>query len=735
VRRRLVLGRSFPGLQLFLGLAVASSAGLLVGCGSGETGTGSEPPAATPRAAASPPNLLLVTMDTTRADALGAYGQSRDTTPNIDRLARSGVLFEHVATTNPETLPAHSSIFTGTYPYVHGVRANSGYLLADRNVTLAEVLAAHGYRTGAEVAAPVLRAETRVTQGFEHYRGAESPGVELEVVHYSRGLRTEETKPIRTGADITARGIDFLHETDDGRPFFLWLHYFDAHNPYSSLPRFVRKLGPDSYHAAVATEDFQIGLVLHELRELGLEENTLVVLTADHGEGLDEHGEPSHSFFVYDTTMRVPLVLAGLPSLPRGARIPSLVRTIDIAPTVLDLLGLPPLEDVQGASLVPLIEGRVEDLQLTAYGEATRFASTFGLPVLRCLEQGRWKYIHKVNPELYDVVADPGELHDLARSRPEVVASMSGELQTLLADAPTPRDDAAAAVDARTAEQLMALGYVARGPTTAIHDDPASLELRGPDPSSKAADVQVIATAGGLIRRQSYDDALELLAGLRRRNPTSLYAMSLTAEALMGKQRYPEAIALLRRVRAADPKDREAAYQLAHALAESGGKDEAAELYLTLLGDDACDERVRLEQRDLLQRLHRYDELVRVLADGAQRCPEMASNLNNYAWALATLPEAPLRDGGEAVRVIRGVIARSPEEAPGFLDTLGAALAETGDFDGATRAGTRALEVARTAGAPPAVLSQLEDHLAAYRSRRAVRDPAGDSLTAGATGD
>lgn len=678
---------------------------------------------ATPPAAVAPdrPNLLLVTLDTTRADALSAYGQPLETTPNIDRLAERGVLFEDVSTSHPETLPSHATIFTGKWPFAHGVRGNAGYLLSDRNRTLAEVLRDNGYRTGAEIAALVLREDTRVTQGFEHYRGAESPGVTLKTVRYRRGPEEEKTAPIRVGSDVTARGIDFLREHRD-EPFFLWLHYFDAHAPYSAPPLFNRRIPESPYHAEVAYADYQLGLVLRELERLGLADRTLVVVTADHGEGLEEHGEPTHSFFLYDSTVRVPLVLAGLPELPRGLRVETPVRTADVAPTILALLDLPALDGVQGRSLVPLLQPDAAVPELVAYGEASYFTPTLGLPMLRYLRRGPWKYIHKVNPELYDLQADPDEQHDLAGRHPERVADLRDELERLLAQAPR-IDTEQEAVDEHTAAQLVALGYVARTPAFEIGDELESLELRGEDPVSKLEDVRVLSEVTGLLDRGQYQDALDALGPVRARNPDASYPLDLTAQALMGLSRHAEAVPLMERVRDARPGDPDPVYLLARALAGAGRGEEAAELLDGLLAEDPCDERVRLDQNQLLVDLGRYQARMAFLARGAELCPQLLANRNNWAWALATAPVDELRDGERAVRVIRQVIADADEPNPAYLDTLAAALAETGDFAGAIEQQAEAIEQLRALNGPPALISQLESQLAGYRRGEPVRDP------------
>jgi arylsulfatase A-like enzyme len=493
------------------------------------------------------PNLLFITMDTTRADALGVYGQPRSTTPNLDRLASEGVLFDRVTTASPETLPSHATLFTGKWPYRHGVRSNAGYVLADRNTTLAEHLKSMGYRTAAEVAAPVLRQLTQLTQGFDEIRGAESPRVELLRIPVAGHPNRFETTNVRTGVDITRNGIAFLRRNRHQK-FFLWLHYFDPHAPYAPPARF-REAFPDSpYHAEVASTDHQIGLVVAELDRLQIRERTLIVVTADHGEGLGEHGESSHSYFLYDSTMRVPLVLTGLAGLPGNTRISSPVRTVDVAATALDLLGAPPLPEIDGTSLGPLIRGETDSVELTSYGEASQLLAVFRLPLLRFVSQGRWKYIHKVAPELYDVESDPTESRNLAAAHPEVVERLREQLETMLRGVVSDSDGSRAGIDSKTQEQLTALGYVAQGTGDALDDELASLELRGDDPTTKMAEVETLLRTGPLIKAGRHAEALALLEPIVKKNPESALALGRISEALQGLGRSREAVAMLARM-------------------------------------------------------------------------------------------------------------------------------------------------------------------------------------------
>jgi arylsulfatase A-like enzyme/Flp pilus assembly protein TadD len=721
------------GLVAFTGLCLGVSLGL-PGCGEGrdEARPAESPIEHAPIAETEasdgkderPLNVVLITLDTTRADALGTYGQALPTTPNLDRLAETGVVFEQAMTSSPATLPSHATIFTGLQPFAHGVRANAGYVLADRHTTLAEVLAKHGYRTGAEIAAAVLSAESRIAQGFEHRRDASSPGVQLVSLTFAPNTPDQKivTKPIRLGSDITRRGIEFI-ERNRGEPFFLWLHYFDPHSPYKAPSEFNAEIPSSPYHAEVASADHEVGRIVERIEDLGLRERTLVIVTADHGEGLGDHGEATHSFFVYDSTMRVPLIFWGLEGRLESRRVESLARTVDIAPTVLELLELPGLANAQGASLAAQLTGRPGGPSV-AYGESSmRFYGIFGIPPLRTLREGRWKYIHKVSPELYDVVADPGELTNRIADKPEEAERLRARLEAMIRDAPPPPEDAIAPLDSRIAAQLAALGYVASAPENAAEHELALLDLSGDDPVSKASDVQILAIAAGLVQRQAYEQALPDLRKLAERNPDRPVVLSLFAQALAGLERYDEALPVFRQLHefgAATPNE---TAKLANLLARRGETDEAIELYTGLLSEEPCHEEALSDLNVVYRTTSRFDALVEVLAHAARVCPDIASILNGYAWALATLPREDLRNGALAVEVARAALAASGTDDPGTLDTLAAALAETGDFEQAVQVQSGAIRQLEKARAPKAMIAAFEDHLETFEASRPIRDP------------
>jgi arylsulfatase A-like enzyme/thioredoxin-like negative regulator of GroEL len=673
-----------------------------------------------PEAASGPLNVLVVTLDTTRADALGAYGQSLPVSPRIDAMAADGVLFEQAVASVPSTLPSHSTLFTGKQPYAHGVRSNSGYRLSDANLTLAEVLRTRGYRTGAEIAAPVLASKTQLDQGFDVYRDPKTSRSILELLDKRRGGWLEGAQ--RPAEEITRNGIEFLRESA-GRPFLLWLHYFDPHVPHDPPEPFKSQIAASPYHAEIRRADHHVGLVLDELERLGLRERTIVVLTADHGEGRDEHDEDTHSFFVYDTTMRVPLVFWGAAAIPRGRRVSSLVRLVDVAPTIVDLLGLPPLEGAQGVSLRPLLEDPGADLGLTGYGESFEPTLTFGSSVLRFVRLGNWKYIHKLEPELYDVSADPGETRNLAAQHPEVAARLRVRLEELVAAAPAKPEDAETEVDAETLAELQALGYMGGRTSLNLDDEFALLELRGPDPTRRVDDLRYFVAAWGDIRSANYGRAERRFLRVWKNNPESPFVLYGLIQAVMHLDRDDEAIELLRRGIELEPDSVDYRLFLGQKLKARGETAEAARTLREALDLDPCSVKVRLLLAELMRAAVRYEDQLGVLEAGGDSCREWVVVSNALAYALATSPRQSLRDGPRAVRLSQAVVAETEGRHPDYVDTLAAAFAETGAFDRAVAEQRRAIAMLEGHDVPDGVIEAFQRHLAAFEAGQPVREP------------
>ena len=666
-------------------------------------------------------NVVLITLDTTRADALGSYGQRRPITPNLDRLAAEGAQFAQCASSAPSTLPSHSTLFTGRYPFVHGVRSNAGYVLSDENTTLAEVLSAHGYRTSAEIAAPVIGGHTQLGQGFDRYHDLEFQDIQRKTIHVrdADGERAVEVDE-REAEDITRFGLQFIKENRSEK-FFLWLHYFDAHQPYSPPGRFYETSSESPYHGEIQYIDEQIGRVLEHIEGLGLRERTLVVVTADHGEAMGEHDEQTHVYFVYDSTIHVPLLFWGA-TVPRGLKVESLVRTVDVAPTILDILKLPPLEGIQGASLLPLLKKESLDLELVGYGESVEPHIVFGASVLRFVRKGQWKYIHKVKPELFDLTGDPGELHNLSSVHPEIVERLRMALSALIEEAPEPASGARTAIDTATAAQLEALGYMAAAPSEPLSDEMALLEVSGVDPTALTDDMKLVAKAEGYRLTRRFEESAEKYRAVIERNPDRVLILMRYANVLGRLGDDDERFEILTRVIELSPETAPAYSDLAHIVFKRGDPAEAERLLAASLSIDPCTASPRATLAYLAAKRNDRARHLQVLKEGIDQCPREDGIFNNYAYALATNPDAEHRDGNEALRIAKQITQGEAGRRPDYLDTLACAHAESGDFASAVRVGEQALALLEAAGNPE-LIEESKTHLEQFRAGRPVREP------------
>jgi choline-sulfatase len=496
-------------------------------------------------------NVLLVTLDTTRADHLGCYGRTNVQTPTLDGLAASGALFESAYTSAVLTLPSHASILTGVLPPEHGVRANGNYRLAPASVTLAELLADAGWKTGAAVGSFVLDSMFGLDQGFGEYDDELASADSLDPSHAERNATA-----------VTDAAFRFLDGAKDQR-WFLWAHYFDAHQPYNPPKAFVDANPGRPYDAEIAYMDAELGRLLAGIRARGGAERTLVVITADHGEGLRNHGELTHGVFLYDETARVPLIISA-PGLVAGARrIGAVVRTTDIVPTVLDLLGLSPRAGLAGRSLRDLMSGKSQDLELVAFGEAPRALLGFGWSPIASLREGRWKYIEAPTPELYDLKADPGEKSNLAPSQPSVVADLREKLVRLYASAvDAGRGSAQHVATPDELEKLRSLGYAGSDDkkSKALLDSDPQILLQGGarglvDPKLRIDELDQVNEVFVAFSTGQFPRAIELSDRILQQDPDNAAARQYKADSLRSLNRFEEALAEYDRLLTRDPSD------------------------------------------------------------------------------------------------------------------------------------------------------------------------------------
>lgn len=542
-----------------------------------------------PAAAAPPASVLLVTVDTLRADRLGAYGDAEARTPVLDALAREGVLFERAFTPVPLTLPAHATLLTGLLPPAHGVRVNGAHVLREGIPTLAEALRARGRATAAFVGGFPVAARFGLARGFDHYD---------DHVEKAPGLHFDLAERPATAVVAAARAWLAAH----AGPVFVWLHVFDPHAPYAPPAAFRHR---DPYRGEIAAVDAALGPLLAAWK--ARPDPSLVAVTSDHGEAFGEHGEESHSLFVYDTTLRVPLVLAGTGIAP--GRRAGAVSIADLAATLLARVAGDgprlPGRDLLGPAAAP--DG--------LYAETLAPQHDFGWSGLRAWRQGRFKYVRAPRPELYDLQADPDETTDVAARLPGPLADLSAGLDRALAA--MGERETAARVDAGAAERLRALGYVQGPGGRGSGADPKDMlpvarkiaAAVGPFPTpldAARAYAEIVALdrdnplvnlrlADALLRAGRPGQAVPYYDHVVRRGPRTADAHVGLATALLALGRADAAGRALEEGLAVDPGNGQLHYNLGELARAAARRDEARRRYEAALRDPVT--RARAEAR------------------------------------------------------------------------------------------------------------------------------------------
>jgi arylsulfatase A-like enzyme/Tfp pilus assembly protein PilF len=528
-----------------------------------------------------PLNVVVVTVDTLRADRLHCYGYPNIETPVLDGIAQRGALFENAVVQTPLTPPSHASIFTGQNPNVHKVRNTGGFVLQPSSHPLARLLHEQGWQTGAFVGSAVLKKLFGFNNGFDVYDD-EMP---------RPGNRNEfREDPERKASVVVDRAIHWLENRNSGSPFFLWVHLYDPHIPYAPPPEFAAKYKGRPYDAEIAYSDAQLGRLFEAVGKKSPADQTLIAVLSDHGESLGEHGELTHGVFLYDSTMRIPFLMAG-PGIPAGVRIRPQVRSIDFLPTLLELMGGRAPGYVQGASLVAAFSGKTPATDLS-YAETLYPKMNMNWAELRSIRTDRWKYIRAPRAELYDLAADPHEQKNvLAENRAEV-QKLESELKKIAGSGSEKVETAM--VDERVMDQLKSLGYVS-GAGGRSYD----LTNSGTDPK----------------------DAIRILQ------------MIDEAESSQNNLPEPKRIALLKQALAQDPKNPSLYYQLGGRLEKNALYDQAMELYRTALSKGIESARLHSRLGDLLVRRGEKEAAIAEYEKAARINPADLDSQNNLATA------------------------------------------------------------------------------------------------------
>jgi arylsulfatase A-like enzyme/Flp pilus assembly protein TadD len=521
--------------------------------------------ASTALATSKPPaNVIVITIDTLRPDHLGCYGYKQIRTPNIDAIAAQGTRFEKAFTSVPVTLPAHTMIFTGTYPTFSGMHDFAGNKLGPNQPTLASVLKDHGYTTGAVIGSAVLDSRFGLNRGFDFY---------YDHFDFNRLQESNIEEMERPGNLVAAAALDWLSK-NYRKSFFLWMHLYDPHFPYRPPKPFDDEYKGRPYDGEIAFADEQVGRLIRFLKEKYLYRNTLIVLSGDHGESLGEHGEKTHGFFIYNSTLHVPLIirLPG-PAARKAATVPDLVNLADLMPTVLQFLQIQIPQEVQGRSLLPLLHGKHEADTRSLYSESFLARLHFNWSELRGIETTKYHFIDAPKPELYDVEADPQETQNLFASKRAVAEELQSRLKGLIIQYSAGKELAEkTGLDPALLERLKSLGYAgfSGGGASATLSDRAL-----PDPKDRVETYELFSSAMVDSQHGQYEDSEQKLLAVLKTDPDLIPAHYILGLNYYRMRQFPMAIEQLNRVLQLSPEYALAAYQLGLAYARNGDLDHA----------------------------------------------------------------------------------------------------------------------------------------------------------------
>ena len=507
------------------------------------------------------PNVILITIDTVRADHIGCYGAKQVQTPTTDALAHDGILFEHAISQVPLTWPSHAVILTGTYPFQNGVQDFTGQPLAPRFRSVAQAFKQHGYTTGAVVSAFVLDRSWGLARGFDFYDDAFSPE---EFQKRDLGLVD------RKATESVTHAINWLKQPTH-RPFFFWLHLYDPHSPYDPPEPYHTQYRDHLYDGEIAYADHELGRLITWLKNNHLYERTMIVLLSDHGESLGDHGEKEHGFFVYNSTVHVPLIVkppAG--SRFRPGRIARPVETVAVAPTLLAAAGIKDAVEKQFNSRGLL--GSAAGKEDAAYSETFYPLNSFGWSPLHALETARYHYVDAPQPELYDLSADPEEKNNVVAAQSATAAVLKEKLRSLLQRNPyKPPEGGNANLSLDALEKLRALGYVAyHSPVS-----PEALATGLPDPKTKLEEFNSILSAEDAFHANDFEKGERLLTKVREQDPKMYIVPFMLGEAGLAKKDWPEAEAEFRKCLDLNPNFDQAMTGLSRALLYQNKDEEA----------------------------------------------------------------------------------------------------------------------------------------------------------------
>ncbi|HKS76150.1 MAG TPA: sulfatase-like hydrolase/transferase [Terriglobales bacterium] len=512
------------------------------------------------------PNIILITLDTTRADRMDFLGSNRGLTPNLDTVAKQGIVFTRAYSHVPLTTASHTTILTGTYPQFNHVN-DFGIPISPHLPYLPDLLHHQGYHTAAFVASLVLDPLDGTAPGFDRGFDFYDAGFSLRR-HGADRYRTVE----RRGSEVVNRALAWLSQNHTN-PFFVWVHLYDAHDPYDPPEPFKTKYKSQPYDGEIAYADSAVGKLLDTLREHNLYDGTLIALMADHGESLGAHGENTHGIFLYDETLHVPLVVKLPGNRDAGTRVETRAQLVDVTPTILQIAGIQAPKEIQGESLLKLLPVPGEKqavIDRPAYSETDYPRRAFGWSSLRALRTGKYLYVASPDRELYNQETDPAELHNLASDSKAVAQTLGSQLDAFREKTSQTLVELAKP-DPEQMKKLQALGYVASEETKITHS-----EVGGIDPKSKVEVSNLLHDAMFEVEDAQYTDAIPKLEQVLKDQPGMAIAEMQLGLAYSRLRTYDKALAHLKNAVKLLPDNGMGHYELGLALFETGDWNAAA---------------------------------------------------------------------------------------------------------------------------------------------------------------
>src|SRR5450755_4050486 len=604
------------------------------------------------------PNVVVITIDTLRADHLGCYGDKAIRTPNIDALASKGARFERAYTPVPVTLPAHTVIFTGTYPMHSGMHDFSGNKLNPGQDTLASVLKQHGYVTGAVIGSAVLDSRFGLNQGFDFY---------YDHFDFNRLQESNLEEMERPGNVVADVALDWLRKNRNNK-FFLWMHLYDPHYPYRPPAPYSDEYKEHPYDGEIAFADAQVGRLVTFLKANGLYRNTILVLSGDHGESLGEHGEQHHGFFVYNATLHVPVIIR-LPGNSTPRVVPDLVSLADLMPTVLQALKFDVPSQVQGFNLLPLMGVKRQEEARSLYAETYLPRLHFNWSELRAVETDKYHFIDAPKPELYDLSKDPGETQNLYAQKAAVSDELRARLTALVSQFTAgPELAQKTGLDPALMERLKSLGYAG----FSGGGDPTITSRNLPDPKDRVITYELISDAIADSQHGRYQQSIDNLKSVVKTEPNSVPAHYLQGLNYYHLKMFPEAVDELQKTVQLSPDYALAFFNLGMAQAHAGQMDAAIATLQRTLQLDATNFEAAYNLGVAFLQKQQLEPAAAALRQSVTIYPEFARGHRALGETLIYLDKVD-----DAIAELRRAVELAPRE-PAMHESLGKALAARG---------------------------------------------------------